>query len=186
METMKRNLLTTVVLLLSYLHVFGQISTEEEPVSFRMNIPTLTRSERVHKIMPSLDMRKLEQEDREDEVNGIPPRFGFPHEVNYNLENSGEWTNLPDGSRMWRLVISCSDALSINLLYDKFWLPDGAKFFIYSNDRKHSIGAFTSVNNNGDRKDIQGFATGLVYGDLVTLEYYLPNTVKETGAISVA
>jgi hypothetical protein len=29
-----------------------------------------------------------------------------------------------------------------NLLYDKFWLSDGAKFFIYSEDKKQHIGAF--------------------------------------------
>ncbi|MDR2970178.1 MAG: S1 family peptidase [Tannerellaceae bacterium] len=183
---MKRNLLAATLLLLVCSPVLGQISTEEEPVSFRMNIPTLTRSEKAQKTLPLLDMKKLEQEDREDEVNGIPPRFGFPHRVSYNLENSGEWTTLPDGNRMWRLVISCPNALSINLLYDKFWLPDGAKLFIYSNDRKHSIGAFTSANNTGEEKDMQEFATGLVYGDQVTLEYYLPRGVKETGVVSIA
>ncbi|MDR2968270.1 MAG: serine protease, partial [Tannerellaceae bacterium] len=183
---MKRTFLAAILLLWVCCSVFGQISTDEEPVSFRMNIPTLARSEKAHKIMPLLDMKKLEQEDIKDDENGIPPRFGFSHEVNYNLENSGEWTTLPDGSRMWRLVISCPDALSINLLYDKFWLPDGAKLFIYSNDWKHTIGAFTSVNNTGEENDIQGFATGLVYGDQITLEYYLSGGVMKTGVISIA
>jgi hypothetical protein len=183
---MKRNLLAVIVLFLSCSHVFGQISTDEEPVSFRMDIPVLQRSEKAQKSLPSLNMRKIEQEDIEDEANGMPPRFGYKYEVNYNLENSGEWTNLPDGSKIWRLVISSPGALSINLLYDKFWIPDGAKFFIYSNDRKHSIGAFTSANNKGDSKDIQGFATGLVYSDRVTLEYWLPKQVKDIGNISIA
>jgi len=31
-----------------------------------------------------------------------------------------------------------------------------------------------------------GFATGLVYGDKVVLEYYLPNEVKEVGIISIS
>jgi len=106
--------------------------------------------------------------------------------VNFNLDNSGEWTVLPNGDKIWRLVVSCKGALSINLLYDKFYIPEGAKFWVYSNDRKHSIGAFTSANNNGDRNDIQGFATGLIYGDQVTLEYWLPKEVKEIGMISVA
>ena len=33
---------------------------------------------------------------------------------------------------------------------------------------------------------MQGFATGLVYGDQVTLEYYLPNEVEEVGIISIS
>ena len=183
---MRKYFFITIILFLPCYVVYGQISAEEEPISFRINLPALRTSEKTVKSFASLDMSKIEQEDIEDEANGIPPRFGYKYEVSYNLDNSGEWTELADGSKMWRLVISCQGALSINLLYDEFWLPDGAKFFVYSNDRRHSIGAFTSANNNGDRNDIQGFATGLVYGDQVTLEYWLPNEVKEMGVISLA
>ena len=184
---MRKYFFTTIVLLFTCYIINGQISTEEKPISFtKSGIPALRTSERTNKIFRSLDMAKIEKEDLEDDAKGIPPRFGFPHEVNYNLNNSGEWTDLQDGGRIWRLNISCKDALSINLLYDKFWIPDGAKFFVYSIDQKHSIGAFTSANNNGDKNDIQGFATGLVYGDQITLEYYLPKEVKETGVISIA
>jgi plasmid maintenance system killer protein len=73
-----------------------------------------------------------------------------------------------------------------NLLYDQFWLPEGAKFFIYSNDRQYSIGAFTSANNKGERGDIQGFATELIHSNHIILEYYLPNHVREIGIISIA
>ena len=146
---MKNLIFTAIVLLLSQ-SVYAQISTKEEPVSFGSNVPALRTSERTVKQFASLDMKLIEQEDNEDEANGRLPRFGYLHKVNYNLENSGEWTNLPDDGKIWRLMICCKDALSINLLYDQFWLPDGAKFFVYSNTRKHSIGAFTSANNNGD------------------------------------
>ena len=183
---MRKLVFITAIVFLPYFGVYGQISTLEEPISFRTNVPTLRASEKTQIILPSLDMKKIEQEDKEDEANGIPPRFGYPHNVNFNLDNSGEWTVLSDGSRIWRLALHCPDALSINLLYDKFWVPDDAKFFVYSNDRRHSIGAFTSVNNKGNRNDIQGFATGLVYGDQVVLEYYLPSDVKEVGIISIA
>ena len=183
---MRKLVFITIIVLLPCFGVYGQISTLEEPISFRTNIPTLRTSEKTQIILPSLDMEKIQQEDEEDEANGIPPRFGYIHDVNLNLDNSGEWTVLSDGSRIWRLVLHCPNALSINLLYDKFWVPDGAKFFIYSNDRKHSIGAFTSINNKGSRSNIQGFATGLVYGDQVTLEYCLPNDAKEVGIISIS
>lgn len=183
---MRKYIFTTIVLIYACYSVYGQITTNEEPVSFRANVSNLRISERSNKILPSLDMNKIKKEDIDDESNGVPPRFGYPHEVNYNMDNSGEWADLQDGGRIWRLSISCPDALSINLLYDKFWIPEGAKFFIYSNDHKHSIGAFTSANNNGERNDLQGFATGLVYSDQITLEYYCPQEVKENGVISIA
>jgi len=183
---MRYFIFTTIFLFLPFCVIFGQITTEEEPISFRTGIPDLQKNDNTHKVMPPIDMKTIEQEDIDDEANGIPPRFGFPHEVNLNLDNSGEWQVLPDGSKLWRLAISCPGALSINLAYDKFWVPEGAKFFVYSNDRRHSIGAITSVNNKGSKDDMKGFATGLLYGDQITLEYYVPNNVKEVGVISVA
>ena len=178
--------ITIISLLLPYFVVFGQISTMEEPMSFRTDIPALARSNVPVLYLPSLDMERIMQEDIEDEKLGMPPRFGYKFRVSYNLENSGEWLTLPDGGRIWRLSLSSPGALSINLLYDKFWLPDGAKLWIYSSDRRHSIGAFTSFNNIGGKYDVRGFATGLVFGDQITIEYYVPNNQKEVGIISIA
>ena len=182
---MKKYFVTTIVLLFSFV-MYGQITTEEKPVSFKINIPDLSKNDKTQKSMPFLNMELIEKEDAEDESNGRPPRFGYPHEVNYTLDNSGEWADLPDGGRIWRLSIFCPNALSVNLLFDKFWIPDGAKFFVYSIDRKQSIGAVTSPNTFSTKDDIQGFATGLVYGDRTILEYYLPKGVKDVGVISVA
>ncbi len=170
-------------LFLFCLQANAQISTREVPIGFKYNskekqMPII--------VMPAIDIIRLQAEDEKEEELGLPPRFGFTHSVDLNLFDAGYWHTLENGDKLCQLSIICPDALSINLLYDKFWLPEGAKFFIYSNDHRHSIGAFTSVNNKGDKKDIQGFATGLVYGDQVTLEYYLPNEVKEVGVISVS
>ena len=148
MKTIKQFLCTSTVLLFSCNLTFGQISTREEPLSFsRADVPAMRTNERTQKTLPQFDREKIEREDREDAEKGRPPRFGYKHKVFYTLENSGEWTELPDGGKLWRLSISCPGALSINLLYDRFWLPHGAKFWVYSADRKHSIGAFTSANN---------------------------------------
>ena len=184
---MKKSIFTTIVLLLSYSIVFGQISTNEKPMSFfRTDIPALETNNMVARSFAQLDMQRIMQEDIEDEKLGIPPRFGYRFSVNYNLENSGEWITLRDGGRLWRLVISSPGALSINLLYDKFWIPDGAKFWIYSSDHSHSIGAFTSFNNIGDRYNVRGFATDLIFSDQITLEYYLPSDVSDMGVISIS
>ena len=184
-------MIQTILLMSLFICVFfsvnAQISTDEEPVSFREgNIPSRFSVSQDIRIMPALDMNRIEQEDAKDEANGLPPRFGYPHEVSLDLENSGHWQELSNGDRLWQLTIRCPQALSINLLYDRFWLPEGGKFFIYTADRKHSIGAFTSINNKGGRDNVQGFATGLLYGDEVTLEYYQPKQVTEQAIISVS
>ena len=183
---MKKHIFTAIILFFLCSTLYGQITTEEDPISFGRNIPALSINPTTHKVLPPIDRYALEQEDKEDEANGIPPRFGFMHKVDYNLENSGEWITLPNGDKVWRLSLSCPGALSINLAYDQFWLPDGAKFFIYTPDHKRSIGAITSYNNKGERDNIQGFATEIMYGDQVILEYYLPDSVNEVGIISIA
>jgi hypothetical protein len=157
-------IIIAAVLTLSGVSVYGQISTDESPVSFSADI-VLASDARDVKTLPDLDMETIHQEDEEDEPNGIPPRFGYRHEVNYNLDNSGTWTTLPNDDKIWQLELYCPEALSINLLYDKFHLPEGAKFFVFSSNGEHAIGAFTSENNKGDAENVQGFATGLIYGD---------------------
>ena len=184
---MRQTILLMSLFICVFFSVNAQISTDEEPVSFREgNIPSRFSVSQDIRIMPALDMNRIEQEDAKDEANGLPPRFGYPHEVILDLENSGHWQELSNGDRLWQLTIRCPQALSINLLYDRFWLPEGGKFFIYTADQKHSIGAFTSINNKGGRDNVQGFASGLLYGDEVTLEYYQPKQVTEQAIISVS
>lgn len=176
-----------VVLLCTYSNVYAQLSTHEQPISFdsRLKLTEISKGSINHVITPPLDMAKIEAEDEQEEGKDIPPRFGFPHKVDYNLNNSGTWYELPNGDRLWQLNVSCPDAKSINFLYDKFWLPDGGKFFLYTKDRKQSIGAFTSRNNKGSRNKVRGFATELLFGNDVVLEYYQPKEVVDEAIISI-
>lgn len=164
----------------------AQISTDEKPVSFTLNPSEMEKDSPIQVVtMPALDMGRIEAEDKEDEEYDVPPRFGYQHMVDYNLTNSGTWRMLPNGDKLWQLNVVCPGALSVNFCYDRFWIPEGGKFFVYSKDRKHSIGAFTSRNNRGSRDDVRGFATGLVFGEDVILEYYQPKEVTADAIISI-
>lgn len=176
-----------LALLLTFINANAQFSTNEEPVSFtrKKELPANFRSMVPIVTMPQLDMEKIAKEDEEDEGYDMPFRFGYSHLVNYDLNNCGKWFELSNGDRLWQLNIICPNALSINLCYDKFWLPDGGKFFVYSKDRKHTLGAFTSKNNKGSRDDTRGFATELVFSDDIILEYYQPKEVVSDAIISI-
>lgn len=181
------NIILLLFFLCAYTRVNAQLSTNERPISFdtKQKLTMLSKSLNPTVTMPFLDMEKIEAEDKEDEEYDMPPRFGYQHKVNYDLKNSGTWFKLSNGDKLWQLEVVCPAALSVNFCYDKFWIPDGGKFFVYSKDKKHSIGAFTSNNNKGDRENIRGFATGLVYGDDVVLEYYQPKEVTIDAIISI-
>lgn len=179
----KLKFITTACLIMLGVTTYAQLSTDESPVSFNLH-QIQWRASAV--TMPELNLATINKEDSIDNENGLPPRFGYPHKVNLNLENAGEWKLLPNGDRLWNLTIACPGAKSINLLYDKYWLPEGAKLFVYSKDKTRTIGAFTSRNNKGTRDELRGFATGLVYCDTIVVEYFEPKEIAYKGVVSIA
>jgi hypothetical protein len=130
--------------------LLGQVSEGGIPYSFSTSI----RGEVQTITMGPVDVAALLAEDEAEERQSIPVpfRFGFPFEADLGLDNAGTWTELPNGDRIWRLRIVSPGAFSINLLYDEFWLPEGAKFFIYNANRSMVIGAFTAANNKEHAK----------------------------------
>ncbi len=167
-----------VFILFTPLLSFAQLSKSSTPKSFTQNlsltVPAFSTG--------TVDVQQLLVEDDAEEKQGVPQRFGFPFDVNLNLTNSGSWQNFPDGSRIWTLSIVSTDAQSINLLYDNFWLPEGAELFIYNKDKSMVIGAFTSQNNKAHRQ----FATAPVQGDEIILELNLSPEVTYPGEISIS
>ncbi|NOX18323.1 MAG: T9SS type A sorting domain-containing protein [Chlorobi bacterium] len=160
-------------------NLFSQISIGGNPYSFTLknlsDAPTTT--------MEKFDVNVLLREDSLDAIGkDVPFRFGKPFEVNLNLNNSGVWDELPNGDKIWRLRISSPGAYSINLIYNDFWLPEGAKLYLYNDDRSHVIGAFTEANN----KETGKFATRPVTGDAITLEYIEPANVVYSGKINIS
>lgn len=160
------------------LFAFAQLSERGTPPSFEMKFETKVPVE----VMPSIDVQKLMLEDEEDLKFNNPLRFAFGHKVKLNLKNSGVWETMSNGDRVWRLTINCPEALNINFLYSDFYLPKGAKLFIYNADKTQVLGAFTEKNN----KDSRRFATALINDQVATLEYVEPFYVYGKGAIEIA
>ena len=137
---------------------------------------------------PPLDMAVIEAEDAQWEAERdagmikIGRRFGIEFEVNYDLHNSGVWTCLPDGGKLWRLGVECSGALSINLIFDQYRLPANATVYIFSEDKHDKIGGFTDYNNQADNL----FATDVVLSDKIIIEYYQPADAAFDGELRLA
>ncbi len=146
---------------------FAQISQRGTPPSFLYK--SLSDSFEIREF-PKPDLDKIAIEDGENEKNGTPYRYAVSIPVNFNIENSGTWTNLPDGSRIWRLKLKSSNALALGVYYDDFWLPPKGKLYLYDEAQTQVIGAFTEFNNHHTGL----FATELIQGETVTLEYFEP------------
>jgi len=135
------------------------------------------------KSMPLFNVESMLSEDRVN-INkpDVPYRYGKVFEVNYSLENSGTWSQLPDGSRVWRLEINSEDAYSINLFYSNFHMPKGGLLHLYNSDKSELLGAFSELNNSPDNH----FATAPTRGDATVIEYYEPVFSKGKGSLKIS
>lgn len=158
--------------------VQGQVSEGGRPLSFVKSFKSAIQAVQ----MPPVDVEALLAQDAIEESKGIPFRFGYPLDVNYNLYNCGTWEELEYGGGIWRLEIRSPGAYSINLLYSRYRLPEGAGLHIYNEDRSMVIGSFTARNNKEHGK----FASAPVRGDVCILEYFEPADVRGLGEITIS
>lgn len=168
------------LLIISSIYSFGQIKNLGKPKSWLLKSD---QTQLTTENMPVFDYSIYRSLDSVNDVqkNG-PWRFGHKFFVNYSLNNSGVWTNLPNGDRIWRLKIKSRDALSLNFIFENLFIPEGATIYMHKPDKSSYLGAYTSVNNSESR--ILG--TDLIMGESCIIEYYEPSAVYGQGSLVVS
>ena len=157
----------------------GQVSIESTPKSFSLEQSVDIETQ----ILPAFDIQKFIEEDEMEKTSSQqkPYRFANPISVDFNMNTHGTWNINDDGSSIWQFSIESPGAHSLNLIYDRFNIPEGAEFFVYSEDREMVLGAFTNYNH----KPHGGFSTAPVVGDVIILEYNEPASPEFSGEISI-
>jgi V8-like Glu-specific endopeptidase/predicted secreted protein len=183
---MKRIILLSSVLLL-FVHILSaQIVTGEQPTGLTVSRnANIVYGDTAVQVLSAPDRAILNREDSIADSQPGPLRFARAIHVNYTLYNSGTWQVLANGDKLWTLKVKLPGALSSNAVYDKFWLPEGTKFFVYSEETEQYIGAVTSEYIGGSYEEPVPFATGLIYGESVVFEYYQPVSVEDSAIISI-
>ena len=112
----------------------------------------------------------LKIEDSLTDNSGTAPwRFGFNNNTNINISNSGTWINLPNGDRIWQLVVVCKNALTVNLTFSQTTIPSGNELYVYNPSKDFILGKFTASHlYNGE------LGTELVPGEMTIVEYFVP------------
>jgi hypothetical protein len=163
---MKRIYVST---LLIFSTVFAVINTYEQPrtvgLGLGLNIP--------NKVLEPVDTQKLLQEDLDNAGTGVPMRYAESLDVDVDINSSGAWETLEDGSAIWRLIINSPGAYGMKFLFDTYILPEGGELFIFSKALDMSIGPYTHEQNHID----QTFGTPLVKSDEIVIEYFQPSWV---------
>lgn len=127
------------------------------------------------------DANSLAAQDYRDAMEEKAYRMGVVLPLSLSMENSGEWYQVNEG-RIWKLHLRSSGAKALTLYYDHFYLPKGSDLFVYSADGEEIAGAFTSeINPPGGH-----FATRLIPGDEVILEYFEPDHIYGEADIRVS
>jgi hypothetical protein len=129
------------------------------------------------------DLMKLAAEDQDRADKSAPYRIGVTIPVNLNTANSGTWTDLPEiNASIWQLTIKSEGAKSIGFGYKQFYLPEGARLFLYNKTKSMVIGAYTSLNNTENLY----FINEKVSGDEITLELFVPNDKKNAVLLNIS
>lgn len=171
-------LLLLLVTSLFYGNALAQLSKGGRPRSLLLNnLP----SSSAEILLPQLDHKALlEQEAKESRV-GKPFHFGHTFDVAYSTKNSGTWTELPNGDRIWRLKLISGNAFSLNLTFSAFQLHGESDLFIFNPKTEFIIGAFDSSNNQTDKV----FGTGLVPGSEVVVELFEPLASRNANLLTI-
>ena len=177
---MKKIKIVLSILLLFSAFSFSQVTNEGYPMSWSYSSYELSSVEA--NVLPSFDLQSIKEEDKmNDYLFDKPWRFGYMHSVDYGLED-GQWDVLDNGDRIWRILITSPEALSLNFIFDNLFIPKGGSLYIYNDDQSDLLGAYTSDQN----QESGVLGTWLVEGDSVWIEYYEPQNVTGQGTLHIA
>ncbi len=163
----KMSRIILVIFLFLSIDLAAQVSEGGVPYSFAMGSEAV--SYKILDLDPP-DMVPVLEQDQLSLSETVPYRIGIGIPVDIDLPADGSWSEAGKGRRFLSLGIKAKDAKGIILYYRAFDIPEGGKLFIYTKDRKQLLGAFTSGNNPSGGY----FATELIYGDELVLEYDAP------------
>ncbi len=109
----------------------------------------------------------------EDEQNARldePPRFAVPQETFIAPETHGLWERVAEDEMMWRLRIASPGALSLNLGFTRYGMPDGGRLRIYGTDDPSRILEYDA----GDNKAHGQLWTPLLTSEELMIEATVP------------
>ncbi len=161
------------------INCFSQVTNKGKPQSWKQ----LDNAQNIQpNLLPNFDLKAIQDEDKvNDGLFDRPWRFGYMHSVDFGFEQ-GQWDTLENGDRIWRILISSPEALSLNVIFDDFFIPEGSTVYLYNQERTDLLGAYTSIQNQ--ESGILG--TWLVEGDSLWIEYHEPANVSGQGRLHIA
>ena len=108
-------------------------------------------------------------------------RYAVLEEVSIDMKSAGTRTELSDGGTMWQYRINSEAGKSVQVIFKKYLVPEGAELYLYNDGYVNVIGAFTKSNMTENLM----FVTGDIPGNHVIIEYYEPAGVEFSGEVII-
>jgi lysyl endopeptidase len=165
-----------VLLILFTTNSFGQLSQG----GFPMEVTNLKSATLTNKVV-LMSSFSITHEDSIIEPNNLKIlKFAHSFQVSLTPNNSGTWYDI-DGYRVWQVVIQSKGAYSLNIIFSKFSIPDGARLFVFDREKNVILGAFTSRNNKPYKK----LAIYPLPGDEMIVQYEEPQKADFNGELEI-
>ena len=131
-------------------------------------------------IIPTTIFHTMESVNSEDEIAANESqasghsekimKYGKELKVDFDLLNSFEKVSLANGDVVYQLGIYCPNAVSINVVFDRFNLKMGSRLYLVGVKSNEYVGAYTSLNNS----NANVLGTELVNDSKVIIELFEP------------
>lgn len=132
--------------------------------------------------LPAFDLQeqlRIDSLEQTDLRNGF--HFAYKFMTDYTPDNSGVHFTTAEGTKVWRLGIHSAGALSLNVLFSEYELPEGAQLFLYNADQSQVLGAFNHLNNS----ELGLLPVAPIEGDSLIIEYQEPASAAFRGKLCV-
>ena len=163
---------------------YAQVSEGGRPYTF-VNASTRSQADSLFGSYQIVDLVKPNlavavAEDLINDQEGLSYRVGLITPLSLSITNSGTWTVLPDGSKIWRLGVRMADAQALSLYFSTDVIIRGAgKLNAYNESQTQYIGSYSSTTPAFQ-------AMEMIEGELITLEYFMPSGETLLPAISIS
>ena len=128
---MKRELCLLLFFYILSLSITGQISYGGKPLPLSADASTrlFSSSQELFVDMPKFDDQAALWRSQQEKSDFKSLEFAHKFDVHLRPDNSGITFNYGN-TKVWRVGIRSRGAYSINILFSKFRLPEGAKVFV--------------------------------------------------------
>ena len=137
-------IITIFLSFISFGNIIAQVSYGGKPLPYEKK-----KADTKAVTMPLFDYNWVLQEMSSTAVlDGKKPfPVGWNYQVNLNPYNSGYWKSVSNEMKIWRLEIHSQNAFAISIFFDKFYLKEGARIFLYDPEQKEIRGSYDHRSN---------------------------------------